>query len=414
VQRNNQFVTPIVIDNLPGEVTARTLQRIGVEPAESGGLKLNERRLQELLHRYPTLLPVRELEPGFSNLVSVCMELPTPAGYVDNLFVTTSGDIVLTECKLWRNPEARREVVAQVIDYAHSMAAWTYEDLNAAIQKGIGSNDAKIASPLVSLATAGGELSEPEFIDAVSRNLRLGRLLLLVVGDGIREGVESLTSYLQVHAGFHFTLGIVEMAIYQLPEDHRLLVQPRVLARTVNIERGIVRLIDGGISVEAVPASGPSGGRRSSISLERFLEALASQDPALPSQVQDLLDSLLERGFETEMFDGLNMKWRDEESGRRFNLGTITKSAEFQTWAVGWKPSEIGRVDLAHEYLRSVAELLGGKVRQTAKPENWYVVTIGTTCPPLRLLLEHAKPWLDLVEKYAQSLSKTLKSLDKG
>ncbi|MBZ4415713.1 hypothetical protein [Myxococcus sp. RHSTA-1-4] len=46
----------------------------------------------------------------------------------------------------------------------------------------------------------GVHLPEPEFIDAVSRNLRRGRIVILLVGDGIREGAEQLVEVLQSHA----------------------------------------------------------------------------------------------------------------------------------------------------------------------------------------------------------------------
>jgi len=32
------------------------------------------------------------------------------------------------EAKLWRNHEARQEVIAQVIKYASDMATWSYQD----------------------------------------------------------------------------------------------------------------------------------------------------------------------------------------------------------------------------------------------------------------------------------------------
>jgi hypothetical protein len=47
-----------------------------------------------------------------------------------------------------------------------------------------------------------------------------------------------------MHAGFHFTRGIVEMPVFRLPYEG-LIVHPRVLARTVNIERGIVKVAEG-------------------------------------------------------------------------------------------------------------------------------------------------------------------------
>ncbi|QDB99297.1 hypothetical protein [Mesorhizobium sp. 8] len=42
-------------------------------------------------------------------------EVPCRHGFIDNLCVTASGDIVVIETRLWRNPQMRREVVAQLI-----------------------------------------------------------------------------------------------------------------------------------------------------------------------------------------------------------------------------------------------------------------------------------------------------------
>jgi hypothetical protein len=82
-------------------------------------------------------------------------------------------------------------------------------------------------------------VDEKRFHDALTANLRRGRFLLLIVGDGIREGVEAIAEYLQTHAGLHFSLGLVEMPIYIMPNgDH--LVTPRVLARTVLVTSNVV------------------------------------------------------------------------------------------------------------------------------------------------------------------------------
>src|SRR3546814_21173574 len=59
-----------------------------------------------------------------------------------------------------------------------------------------------------------------------------------LVGDGIRSEVERLTESLQLHAGFHFTFALVELAVYGLP-DIGFIVHPRTLARTCMIERGV-------------------------------------------------------------------------------------------------------------------------------------------------------------------------------
>ncbi|WP_281301399.1 MULTISPECIES: hypothetical protein [unclassified Iodidimonas] len=58
-------------------------------------------------------------------------------------------------------------------------------------------------------------------------------------------------------------------------------IQPRILARTVNIERGIVRIIDGRVAMEAPQATQDlrASGRRTLISQDRMLEILEKADP---------------------------------------------------------------------------------------------------------------------------------------
>jgi|SaaInlStandDraft_4_1057021.scaffolds.fasta_scaffold157090_1 hypothetical protein len=51
---------------------------------------LDEQFVQDLLHDHPDLLPMVEIEPDYRPVISVCRELGTDAGYIDNLFVTPS------------------------------------------------------------------------------------------------------------------------------------------------------------------------------------------------------------------------------------------------------------------------------------------------------------------------------------
>ena len=60
-------------------------------------------------------------------------------------------------------------------------------------------------NPLLDMVRAvDREIDEQQFNDALTANLRRGRFLLLIVGDGIREGVEAIAEYLHAHAGLHF------------------------------------------------------------------------------------------------------------------------------------------------------------------------------------------------------------------
>jgi hypothetical protein len=407
VRRGRQHALPLFIDRLDESGSARLLDPIRLDRGE---IQHDEGWLQKLIFRFPQVLPVHELEPGFSRLVPVCLELPTPAGYVDNLYLTGTGDLVMVECKLWRNPEARREVVAQIIDYANGMASWTYTDLQDAVQRASTADAGRPASTLYELVEEAGETDEAGFVDAVSRNLRLGRILLLIVGDGIREGVESLWEFLQLHAGFHFTLGIVEMPVFRLP-DGGFIVQPRVLARTVNIERGIVRMVDGHTAIEA-PTSGTGAhavGRRTSISQDRLLELLAKQEPNLPAALQSFMDRAKNLGVVLEAATkSLQIRWQSPDD-LSFALAGISERGELLTYNVNWVPDGIGHIELAHEYLEKIAALIGGEVRKTVKPANWHVALKGTVQNPMAItLIGRQEGWITIIEDYIARLETAL------
>lgn len=397
----------LLIDRLDTIGTARALDRVALSPTTGGedDLAYGEGWLQALIHRFPQTLPIAEIEPGLAGAAAVCMELPTPAGYVDNLFATARGDLVLTECKLWRNPEARREVVAQTIDYAASMASWSYRDLEEAVARGSVLGGERPSGSLYELAGGEQETEEHEFIDAVARNLRLGRMLLLIVGDGIREGVETLADYLQGHAGFHFTLGLVELPVHRMPGAGGYLVHPRVLARTVNIERAIVRIEDGRPVAAPLPATARSsgGGRPTSITEEHLFEALAERDATLPARLRSFLERAAVHGVTYHLGRSLMLKWRDHK-GNTFNLGCIYPNGDVRTDPVNWTADYVGKLDLAHEYLQQLAASVEGTVRRTPKPATWYVTTDGSKVPSIGALLAVTDQWLAAIEHYTTAL----------
>ncbi|MDQ2860840.1 MAG: hypothetical protein M3T55_08955 [Pseudomonadota bacterium] len=202
---------------------------------------MSEADIQNLVHAHPECLPIAEIDPMFADPVPICTELNTLAGPIDNFMVTPSGLPVLVECKLWSNPEGRRKVVGQILDYAKELSHWSSSDLQREVSRRL-NRDGNPVLELVRLA--GHVVDEMLFNDALTLNLRRGRFLLLIVRDGIREGVEVIAEYLQAHAGLHFSLGLVEMPIYAMPDGRRL-VAPRVLARTSVITRHVVAVPHG-------------------------------------------------------------------------------------------------------------------------------------------------------------------------
>ncbi len=409
-RRSRQFTTPLYLNSLDSSGTAHTLEAVQLAGAGDADLRHDEGWLQRLIFNFPQSLPVRDIDPGFGSLVAVCIELKVGSGFLDNLFVTESGDLVIVESKLWRNPQARREVVAQIIDYAHSLASWTYEDLERAIAQATSANGQKVSQSLFDQVSESTDLTEQQFVDAVSRNLRLGRMLLLIVGDGIREGTETLTEYLQLHAGFHFTLALVEMPVYHSPFEGYI-IQPRILARTLNIERGIVHVFDGmarigpqaQTSLEAKVAPRAIG-----LTEDRLREAIASRVTGAIDALDKFSDLAADHGvFVESNGKNLRIKWRGPDEVN-YPLGDISQSGDFISWAVNQKPNDLGRIDLAHDYLASLADLVGGVVRETPGPTNWYVVKAGTQLPNTMDVLTKSDAWLTLIDSYTSKLASVI------
>jgi len=229
-----QHVAPILVDGNGNE------QLVQLTLGSSDG-QISESELQAILHSNPNCLPINEIDSLFADAVPLCREMRTTAGYVDNVLMTPTGMPVLVECKLWRNPQARREVVGQIIDYAKDLVRWTASDF----QREVAAIVEREGNPIIALLReAGHQIDEAAFNDSLTANLRRGRFLLLIVGDGVREDVESIAEYLQGHTGLHFSLGIVEIPIFELGDGRRLFV-PRVLAKTELIRREVVAVPDG-------------------------------------------------------------------------------------------------------------------------------------------------------------------------
>lgn len=274
---SRQHTSPIVV-NPDGSTSS--LDQVAL--VLSGEGSFSEAEIQTLVHAHPECLPIAEVDPVFVSPVSLCRELNTSAGPIDNLLITPSGLPIIVECKLWRNPEGRREVVGQILDYAKELSRWTSSDLQREVAK---RTDLPSNPILTLLKEAGHEVDEIAFNDALTVNLQRGRFLLLIVGDGIREGVEAIATYLQGNLGLHFSFGLVEMPIFRLPDGSHL-VTPRVLARTATITRNVIAVPDGhSIEEESEHDVDPD---RQSLSTEQqifwkeFLSGLNLDDPEQP------------------------------------------------------------------------------------------------------------------------------------
>jgi hypothetical protein len=184
--------------------------------------------LQRLIDSNPACLPIDEIEPGLSVFLPVCRELATSNGYIDNLLMTPGGDIAIVETKLFRNPQARRAVLAQVLDYATALFGMDYVGFEKAVLTATFTPRPRPTSLYAALESP-DQPDDQLFVDAVVRNLRRGRILIIIAGDGIRSETEILFGGLERFARFQFMLGLVELAVYRLPQAEQFIVRPRYI-----------------------------------------------------------------------------------------------------------------------------------------------------------------------------------------
>lgn len=249
------FAAPLIVR---GDQTSVALERVAL--SGEGSAAYSEDWLQDLLYRHPQSLPVAEIDDSFSGLVPLCREMETPVGPVDVVYVTRTGRPVIVEAKLWRNPESRRKVIGQILDYAKELSRWNYAAFDAAVRRARRAEDGETPKGLTEiLGYAANSPESARFFDALSQSLKRGDLLLLIVGDGIREGVGAIAEFLEGHASLHFTFGLVEMAVYRMPDGGQL-VQPRVLAQSTIVRRIVVDLRHESIEASEADAASEDDG----------------------------------------------------------------------------------------------------------------------------------------------------------
>jgi hypothetical protein len=209
-------------------------------------------------------------------------------------------------------------------------------------------------------------VEESTFLDAVSRNLRRGRFLLAIVGDGVTENLEDLTKFVEQHAGLHFGLLLVQLAVHELPNGSELVVVPSVPIHTNTIVRGIVEWTDSTVRIVApqtVLASTPA-----SLTKEQFLATLDHVRPGTSNRLVEFLESCAD----------LQLTWEVKRT-----LITRMIIGEFKvlpfvvnsngTVDTGYTPSV---KDLTREYAQKLAESIPGAVAKET-PKTWTTIKDG-------------------------------------
>jgi len=105
----------------------------GVRELEEGFASEDE--LQTFLKEHPDLMPLEEIDLNAPPLLCIGWEVGLASGAEDILYIDPNGLLTVVETKLRRNPEARREVVGQILEYAAQMSTWIAADAERQAEK---------------------------------------------------------------------------------------------------------------------------------------------------------------------------------------------------------------------------------------------------------------------------------------
>ena len=249
----------------------------------------NESHLQELLAADPSRIP------GVPPSSRAVREIHTAAGPLDICVVTPDGEITVVECKLEKNPEKRRMVIGQVIDYASAIRdAGTRAFEEAWNQRG-GENFE--------------EFLEGDALENLHTRLTSGHIGLCLAVDRIDNDLKRLVEYLNL-----ITQDAVGVTALQLS-----------YAKHENLEILIPTTFGTEIVQAKAATTGSSSGER--WTWESFVESLSSpSDRELASELKKRLDAVIPTGKRHKLWFG-----RKPRGGIFFHIYG-ERFAPFQLW----------------------------------------------------------------------------------
>ena len=197
-----------------------------------------EAELQALIAKHPELLDGEQIRPGDSRRwILITREkgiAPAPGEAarwsVDHLIIDQDAVPTLAEVKRSSNPEIRRTIVGQLLEYAaHASETWTAQELRDTFERQTEARGREPGDELSTLLQSDGEPDVDGFWEDVSTNLAAKRLRLLFVADRIPDPLAQVVSFLNAQ------MSGIEVLAVEIKRFHGKSAQtlvPRVIGRT--------------------------------------------------------------------------------------------------------------------------------------------------------------------------------------
>ena len=254
----------------------------------------SEDELQALIADHPELLDGEQISPGAARrwiLITREKGIAESAGAaakwaVDHLIIDQDAVPTLAELKRGSNPEIRRAIVGQLLEYAaHASKTWTATELRETFERQASADGRNARDDIAVLLQSDGDPPVDRFWEAVSTNLSAKRLRLLFVADHIPDPLARVVEFLNEQ------MGNIEVLAVEIKRFHGASGQtlvPRVIGR-----------------LSANPARGRTGQR---LTRESFLDGF--EEEKVRDVAERLLDAAVQSGAEIYYGDSYGLSIR--------------------------------------------------------------------------------------------------------
>lgn len=170
-----------------------------------------EADLQHLLAESPSLIPVDEIREGTSPFVVAIREFGLPgSGSTDILAFNADGSIAIVECKLAANPEIKRKVIGQILEYGAFLWGMGYQEVDQRVNDKIGKSLADLVAEALDPGIA-SDWDEERFRAGVEKTLKSGAFALIIAVDEINDEMSQTVKFLNGCGSPAFSFNALEM-----------------------------------------------------------------------------------------------------------------------------------------------------------------------------------------------------------
>lgn len=194
---------------------------------------------QKLIEDYPELISESD-----RNLLLLKREQASEGGVLDHLFVTRDAIPVLVEVKRWENPEIRRKIVAQMLDYAaNNWATWEDGDAEQLFrERCISSTPLHVPEEILG-EFVGPDINSSAFWSQVDQNMRDGTMKLLFVADEIPLELRRIVEFLN-DQGMRAEVHAISLNYFR-SEDGQMALAPQRFGKNAQTEARRARKAEG-------------------------------------------------------------------------------------------------------------------------------------------------------------------------